>query len=83
MVLSRSEMADGRGVECVADVGLREVRDVVRPERGVAAGVDGIFMEVHENPPKALSDGANALNLALFEPLLKQLVEIRRCLKNE
>ena len=50
---------------------------------GVAAGVDGVFMEVHDNPPKALSDGANALNLALFEPLLKQLVEIRRCLKNE
>ena len=49
---------------------------------GVAAGVDGVFMEVHDNPPKALSDGANALNLALFEPLLKQLVEIRRCLKN-
>ena len=47
---------------------------------GVAAGVDGLFMEVHENPAKALSDGPNALNLALLPPLLEQLVRIRRCL---
>jgi 2-dehydro-3-deoxyphosphooctonate aldolase (KDO 8-P synthase) len=44
---------------------------------GVAAGVDGLFMELHENPPKALSDGANALKLSLLEPLLQQLVKIR------
>jgi 2-dehydro-3-deoxyphosphooctonate aldolase (KDO 8-P synthase) len=48
---------------------------------GVAAGVDGLFMELHENPPKALSDGPNALHLSLLPPLLEQLVEIRRCLK--
>ena len=48
---------------------------------GVAAGVDGLFMEVHDNPEKALSDGANALRLSLLPPLLEQLVEIRRCLK--
>jgi 2-dehydro-3-deoxyphosphooctonate aldolase (KDO 8-P synthase) len=48
---------------------------------GVAAGVDGVFMEVHDNPAKALSDGPNALELSLFEPLLKQLVEIRKCVK--
>jgi len=47
---------------------------------GVAAGVDGLFMEVHENPAKALSDGPNALNLALLPSLLEQLVRIRRCL---
>ena len=47
---------------------------------GVAAGVDGVFMEVHDNPSKALSDGPNALDLTLFEPLLKQLVQLRRCL---
>ena len=48
---------------------------------GVAAGVDGVFMEVHDNPVKALSDGANALKLSLLPPLLEQLVEIRACLK--
>src|SRR5206468_2877627 len=47
---------------------------------GVAAGVDGLFMEVHDNPAKALSDGPNALNLALLPSLLEQLVRIRRCL---
>jgi len=48
---------------------------------GVAAGIDGLFMEVHEDPAKALSDGPNALQLALLPSLLEQLVEIRRCLK--
>ena len=47
---------------------------------GVAAGVDGLFMEVHDNPAKALSDGPNALDLSLLRPLLEQLVKIRRCL---
>ncbi len=47
----------------------------------VAAGIDGLFMEVHDNPPKALSDGANALKLSLLPRLLEQLVEIRACLK--
>ena len=48
---------------------------------GVAAGVDGLFMEVHDNPAKALSDGPNALKLSLLPALLEQLVEIRKCLK--
>jgi 2-dehydro-3-deoxyphosphooctonate aldolase (KDO 8-P synthase) len=46
---------------------------------GVAAGVDGLFMEVHDNPSKALSDGANAFNLSLLPALLEQLVAIRKC----
>ena len=48
---------------------------------GVAAGIDGLFMEVHEDPAKALSDGPNALKLSLLPALLEQLVEIRKCLK--
>lgn len=48
---------------------------------GVAAGVDGLFMEVHDNPSKALSDGPNALDLALLPSLLEQLAAIRKCLK--
>jgi 2-dehydro-3-deoxyphosphooctonate aldolase (KDO 8-P synthase) len=42
----------------------------------VAAGVDGIFLEVHDDPPHAKSDGANALDLALLKPLLEKLLAI-------
>jgi 2-dehydro-3-deoxyphosphooctonate aldolase (KDO 8-P synthase) len=47
---------------------------------GVAAGVEGLFMEVHDNPAKALSDGPNALDLSFLRPLLEQLLKIRHCL---
>jgi 2-dehydro-3-deoxyphosphooctonate aldolase (KDO 8-P synthase) len=43
---------------------------------GVAAGVDGVFMEVHERPDQAKSDAQNALRLDLLEPLLSRLVRI-------
>jgi 2-dehydro-3-deoxyphosphooctonate aldolase (KDO 8-P synthase) len=43
---------------------------------GVAAGVQGVFMEVHEQPAKAKSDAQNALRLDLLEPLLARLVRI-------
>jgi 2-dehydro-3-deoxyphosphooctonate aldolase (KDO 8-P synthase) len=43
---------------------------------GVAAGVDGVFLEVHENPASAKSDAQNALRLDLLEPLLARLVRI-------
>jgi len=43
---------------------------------GVATGVDGVFMEVHDNPAQALSDGANALPLRRFKPLVKVLREL-------
>ncbi len=43
---------------------------------GVAAGVDGVFMEVHEDPPHALSDGANALPLEKFSPLVEKLKQL-------
>jgi 2-dehydro-3-deoxyphosphooctonate aldolase (KDO 8-P synthase) len=40
---------------------------------GTAVGVDGIFLEVHDNPAKALSDGTNALPLDQFRPLLEKI----------
>jgi 2-dehydro-3-deoxyphosphooctonate aldolase (KDO 8-P synthase) len=43
---------------------------------GVAAGVDGVFMEVHERPEQAKSDAQNALKLDLLEPLLTRLTRI-------
>ena len=45
---------------------------------GVAAGVSGLFMEVHENPARALSDGPNAYKLARLPALLKRLLRIQR-----
>jgi len=43
---------------------------------GVAAGVDGIFLEVHDSPAKALSDGSNALPLGQFRALLEKIVSL-------
>ena len=48
---------------------------------GVAAGVDALFMEVHENPDQALSDGPNSLPLREFEGLLRIVKEIDGILK--
>ncbi len=48
---------------------------------GVAAGVDGVFMEVHDHPARARSDAANALPLQRLEPLLRRLVELDRIVK--
>ena len=47
---------------------------------GAAAGVNGFFFEVHENPAKALSDGANALNLKKFPELVEDILAIRAAL---
>jgi 2-dehydro-3-deoxyphosphooctonate aldolase (KDO 8-P synthase) len=48
---------------------------------GVGAGLDGIFMEVHDNPQAALSDGSNALPLAQLEPLLTRLLALDRVVR--
>jgi 2-dehydro-3-deoxyphosphooctonate aldolase (KDO 8-P synthase) len=48
----------------------------------VAAGIDGIFMEVHDNPAKAKSDGANALPLSSLKSTLQQLLAIRRAISD-
>jgi 2-dehydro-3-deoxyphosphooctonate aldolase (KDO 8-P synthase) len=42
----------------------------------VAAGVNGLFLEVHDDPANAKSDGANALDLKLLKPLLENLLAI-------
>ncbi len=42
----------------------------------VAAGIDGLFLEVHDDPPNAKSDGPNALRLDLLKPLLETLLAI-------
>jgi 2-dehydro-3-deoxyphosphooctonate aldolase (KDO 8-P synthase) len=46
----------------------------------VAAGVDGVFLEVHDNPKNAKSDGANALESTKLRGLLRELTAIHRVL---
>jgi 2-dehydro-3-deoxyphosphooctonate aldolase (KDO 8-P synthase) len=48
---------------------------------GVATGVDALFMEVHENPDQALSDGPNSLALENFEALIRKVKEIDALVK--
>ena len=48
----------------------------------VAAGVDGIFIEVHDNPREARSDGANALESTKLRGLLKELLAVQSALAN-
>jgi len=47
----------------------------------VAAGVDGVFVEVHDNPSQAKSDGANALDLKLLPEVLDQLIAVHNSIQ--
>lgn len=49
---------------------------------GIAAGVDGLFIETHPDPKNAKSDGANMLHLDHLEPLLEKLVTLHECIHN-
>jgi len=49
----------------------------------VAAGVDGVFMEVHDDPAHAKSDGANALRLDQLRGVLSELFAVRRAVTGE
>jgi len=43
---------------------------------GLAAGADGLMVEIHPEPEKALSDGAQSLNFSQFEQLMKSLRQL-------
>jgi 2-dehydro-3-deoxyphosphooctonate aldolase (KDO 8-P synthase) len=60
--------------------GQREMVPVLA-RAAVAAGIDGLFMETHPDPDKAMSDGPNSWPLDLMEPLLETLVGIDRVAK--
>jgi len=49
----------------------------------VAAGVDGVFLEIHPDPARALSDGPNSLPFTEVEPLLKTLLSLRAAIGEE
>lgn len=48
----------------------------------VVVGADGLFLETHPDPLKAMSDGANMLSLELLEPLLTRLVAVRQTINS-
>jgi 2-dehydro-3-deoxyphosphooctonate aldolase (KDO 8-P synthase) len=88
-------MIRGRGIPVIFDVthslqlpgggggvsaGLAEYIEPLA-SAGVAAGVDGVFLEVHEDPARAKSDAQNALRLDLVEPLLHRLMAIDAIVK--
>lgn len=56
--------------------GMPQLIEIIA-KAGIAVGADGLFIETHENPEKAKSDGANMLRLDLLEGLLTKLVRIR------
>lgn len=61
--------------------GCREFAEVLA-RAAVATGVDGLFIEVHDNPDRALSDPATQLPLAHLKPLLERLLEIHAAARN-
>ena len=72
-----------------ADVARAGVESGGQPEfipvlarAAVAAGVDGIFVEVHDNPAAALSDGANALDLKWLRPVLHELQAVHEAVRS-
>jgi 2-dehydro-3-deoxyphosphooctonate aldolase (KDO 8-P synthase) len=50
---------------------------------GVACGVDGVFMEVHDNPAQAMSDGPNSLPIERLAPLLEKIKAINELVRDQ
>jgi 2-dehydro-3-deoxyphosphooctonate aldolase (KDO 8-P synthase) len=70
-------VVDMRGLAIMRETGWPVVFDATYgmqlPGAAVAAGIDGVFLEVQETPERALSDGSNALRLEALEPLWNKL----------
>jgi 2-dehydro-3-deoxyphosphooctonate aldolase (KDO 8-P synthase) len=74
-----SAQADDRGAAVAVSGGQPEFIPVLA-RAAVAAGVDGVFLEVHDNPTVAKSDGANALESTKLREVLKELLAVRKAL---
>ncbi len=73
---------EGRGASTQAVSGGQPEFIPVLARAAVAAGADGVFVEVHDNPAEALSDGANALDLKWLRPVLQELVAVHEAVKS-
>ncbi|MGH9513424.1 MAG: 3-deoxy-8-phosphooctulonate synthase [Terriglobales bacterium] len=71
--------AESNGEKPTASGGQPEFIPVLA-RAAVAAGVDGVFMEVHDNPKEAKSDGANALESTRLRGVLKELLAVQNAL---
>jgi 2-dehydro-3-deoxyphosphooctonate aldolase (KDO 8-P synthase) len=71
--------ADDRGPAVAVSGGQPEFIPVLA-RAAVAAGVDGVFLEVHDKPREAKSDGANALESTKLREVLKELLAVRKAL---
>ena len=65
------------GAQSTSSGGRREMVPVLA-RAAMAIGVDGLFMEVHPDPDKALCDGPTSLPLKELKPLLETLVNLRK-----
>jgi 2-dehydro-3-deoxyphosphooctonate aldolase (KDO 8-P synthase) len=74
-----SARADDRSGAIAVSGGQPEFIPVLA-RAAVAAGVDGVFLEVHDNPKEAKSDGANALESTKLREVLKELLAVRKAL---
>jgi 2-dehydro-3-deoxyphosphooctonate aldolase (KDO 8-P synthase) len=79
VVIDASHSVQRPGGEGISSGGDREFIPVIA-RAGVAAGADGVFLEVHDDPAQALSDKHNTLILKDLEGLLESLLRIRRAL---
>ncbi len=66
-------LREAQGGDAVVQSGGQPEFIPILARAAVAAGVDGVFIEVHDNPAAALSDGANALDLKWLRPVLHEL----------
>jgi 2-dehydro-3-deoxyphosphooctonate aldolase (KDO 8-P synthase) len=71
------QLPGGKGT---SSSGQREFAPVLA-RAAVAAGADGVFMEVHEDPDKALCDGPNSLRLDSVQELISNLMDIKKAIK--
>ena len=79
VVIDASHAVQMPGGQGASSGGEREFIPVIA-RAAVAAGADGVFLEVHENPDKARSDRYNSLNISDLETVLRSLLRIRNAL---
>jgi 2-dehydro-3-deoxyphosphooctonate aldolase (KDO 8-P synthase) len=70
------------GIEGAATSGGQPEFIPILARAAAAAGVDGVFLEVHDNPEEAKSDGANALESTKLRGVLKELLAVRKALES-
>jgi len=79
VVIDASHAVQMPGGQGASSGGEREFIPVIA-RAAIAAGADGVFLEVHENPDKARSDRYNSLNISDLETVLRSLLRIRNAL---